>query len=219
MAEKNEQVAGATTDAAESAGASTEAAAEEMLPKSQVEKLIAARVSKLRGENERLRKELEAAAKRGHTGDEDEEPPTGASPDERWRKRLERLRAEAEVERQELLAKLEAETRAHQRTRIEHAVLAECARRGNVRDVPLVVKLVLDDLEIGDDGTIRAKDGVSDLPKYLDGWLKEHEVFVAAPPRGDGLRVGGRPGAAARSVADMPEMEAYGAAAKRLVGA
>lgn len=216
MSDETTGAVSAPTPPGESGDTTTEADAgavsEPAIPKSQVEKLIASRVAKMRGEVERLRKELEQArATRAEA-----EPEAGDSAT--WRKRLQQLRAEAEVERQELLAKIEEARRAHDRTRIEHAVLAEAAKRGDVRDVPLVLKLIADDLEVADDGTVRAKDSVDGLPEYLDGWLKTHTVFLSPPPRGDGLRVGGSAAAPTRSVADAGELETYRMAAQRLMG-
>lgn len=216
MSDETTGAVSAPTPPGESGDTTTEADAgavsEPAIPKSQVEKLIASRVAKMRGEVERLKRELDAA----RTAKVEAEPDVGDA--NAWRQRMQQMRAEAEVERHELLAQLEAARKAHDRTRIEHAVLAEAAKRGDVRDVPLVLKLIADDLEVADDGTVRAKDSVDGLPEYLDGWLKTHTVFLSPPPRGDGLRVGGSAAAPTRSVADASELETYRMAAQRLMG-
>lgn len=216
MSDETTGAVSAPTPPGESGDTTTEADAgavsEPAIPKSQVEKLIASRVAKMRGEVERLKRELDAA----RTAKVEAEPDVGDA--NAWRQRMQQMRAEAEVERHELLAQLEAARKAHDRTRIEHAVLAEAAKRGDVRDVPLVLKLIADDLEVADDGTVRAKDSVDGLPEYLDGWLKTHTVFLSPPPRGDGLRVGGSAAAPTRSVADAGELETYRMAAQRLMG-
>lgn len=213
MSETTTGAEGTPTPQGDGGGPVAEAAdavSEPTLPKSQVERLISQRVTKMRAEVERLKRELDAA----RTAKVEAEPDVGDA--NAWRQRMQQMRAEAEVERHELLAQLEAARKAHDRTRIEHAVLAEAARRGDVRDVPLVLKLIADDLEVAEDGTVRARDSVDGLTEYLDGWLKRHQVFLSPPPRGDGLRVGGTATPPSRSVADASEMEAYRMAAEAL---
>ncbi len=136
-------------------------------------------------------------------------------------RRLRQAQATWETERQELLSKLEQESKAHKSTRIKQSVLEHLSKVPGVRDANLVLRLTSDDLAIDDGGNVVAKGPDGDelqMGEFYARWLKEHSLFLESPPAGTGDRPGRAATAPRKSPGEKTEAECYRAGVQDLFG-
>ena len=221
---------GEAEGAADAAGAKPEV---KMFNQQQVEAIVASRLRNSKRSEADLKAKLADLERKVSefattADDDDDEPPaltptttaTTAKPekDDRWKRRAEKLRTDFETERKDMLAKLEAADKAHNETRIEHSLMAELSKRGNVRDVQSVMKLTGSEFDVVDGQVVPKGEDATTVSEFYDKWLVSHQVFVTAPPAGGGERPGRLATPGKKRVADMSEAEAHHHAVGKLFG-
>jgi len=138
----------------------------------------------------------------------------------RWRKRIERIRADHDAERKALQVQIEAAEKAHNRTRVEHALMEELSKRGNVRGIPRVLKLTVDDFDVVDGQIVPKGEDATTVSEFFDKWLQTATEYVVGPVSGGGEHSGRLPGPKpAKRVAEMTDAELSKAAVLELFGA
>uniref|UniRef100_A0A6H1ZI71 Uncharacterized protein n=1 Tax=viral metagenome TaxID=1070528 RepID=A0A6H1ZI71_9ZZZZ len=221
---------GVTDGAADAAGEAPEA--QKTFTQQQVEAIVASRLRNQKKAEAELKAKMADLERRLSTlkDDDDEDAPllspassavaAPAKPEQgdRWKRKLDRIRADFEVERQEMLAKLSQADKSHNLTRIQHSLMAELSKRGTVRDVQSVMQLTGGEFDVVDGQVVPKGEDASTVSEFYDKWLASHPVFVSAPPAGGGERPGKLPALGKKRVADMTEAEAHHHAVGRLFG-
>jgi hypothetical protein len=228
----------ATGQSADGAGAADAASGEpepiKTFTQQQVEAIVAQRVRKLKQAESELRaqlaerdRKLSSATADDDDVDADPEPPkpaAGAAPapaddGKKWRSKIQRIRDEHDAERKALQAQIEEAKEAHNRTLIEHTLMAELSKRGNVADIGDVMELTAKKFDFVDGQVVPKDDDATTVSEFFDKWLGAHKRFVIGPVAGDGAHTGRLPGnKPAKKPHEMAPFELQRAAAQELLG-